>query len=200
MAGGIDSECLYLASCEEFDRRRSNSKWLPIAPMKTARYCAAAAVFTDKAFVFGGCDAASDYATVEEYDVKTGNWTLLEMQMAVGRSELAAARIGNRIYLVGGCRDEHKLPLSTVDCFDPNTKQFCEAPPIAKACRGLAAASSSDVAGHLLLFGGTQESNRNVFRSEFFDRSIHPRRSAKNFLRLSNALPKVHAIFIESIF
>jgi N-acetylneuraminic acid mutarotase len=103
-----------------------------LTPMLVERTAPAAAVVGNAIYVIGGrmytggpC-SGRPLASVERYDIDTDTWTTVA-SLPFARSDAAAAAIGGKIYLFGGC-DEYYNFLTDVDVYDPVTDSWSSAP------------------------------------------------------------------------
>jgi hypothetical protein len=111
-----------------------------LATMPTARAGLAIAVIGDSIYAIGGrtntggpC-SGGPLDAVERYDVASDTWTPVAPLLAA-RSDLAAAAVGGKIYVFGGC-DAPGAILADVDVYDPVTDTWSAAPtdmPTARA-------------------------------------------------------------------
>jgi|SRR5215216_1592291 len=87
----------------------SNNRWTTnLDPMPTARQHLSSAVVDGKLYVTGGriSDPSTDVNSTEQFDPKLSSWTILN-GMSSKRSGLAAAAIGDSIYVFGGESSNH---------------------------------------------------------------------------------------------
>lgn len=114
--------------------------WVTLPPMPTPRAGLAAAVEGNAIYAIGGRSntggpcSGNPVAMVERYDIDTGMWTTVA-PLPAARSDLAAATVGGKIYVFGGC-DGARAFLNTVDVYDPVTNTWSTAPqdmPTARA-------------------------------------------------------------------
>jgi len=102
--------------------------WVTLASMSTARAGLGVAVVGNAIFAIGGRSATGGPCTggpltsVERYDVDTNTWTSVA-SLPAARSDLAAATVGGKIYVFGGC-DASGTFLSDVDVYDPETNTW----------------------------------------------------------------------------
>lgn len=111
-----------------------------LAPMTQGRAGLATAVVGNAIYAIGGrvgtggpC-SGGPLASVERYDIDTDTWTHVAPLLSP-RSDLAAAVVGGRIYVFGGCSGFGGF-LNTVDVYDPVTNTWSAAPtdmPTARA-------------------------------------------------------------------
>ncbi len=107
------------------------NQWSLIAPLNKLRFGAAAATYDKTVYVFGGSEGYTNYHDdVEEYNRRSDKWTLLDLHMSVARNSLAAATVGNTVYLLGGWNGERT---DVVECFDFATKKFTKRKPLPSA-------------------------------------------------------------------
>jgi hypothetical protein len=115
--------------------RPATNTWTVLTPMRTARAGLAAAQVGNALFAIGGRDSTKgpcsgngtgELATVERYDIDTDTWTTVA-PLPSRRSDLAAAAVGGKIYVFGGCRGRQNI-LGDVDVYDPVTNTWSTAP------------------------------------------------------------------------
>jgi len=114
-----------------------------LTPMSTGRTGLAVAAVGNSLYAIGGRTATggpcsgggfAELASVERYDVNTDTGTTVA-SLPSPRSDLAAAAVGGKIYVFGGCRGPTAI-LSDVDVYDPVTDTWSTAPtdmPTARA-------------------------------------------------------------------
>jgi N-acetylneuraminic acid mutarotase len=110
-----------------------------LMPMSQGRAGLALAAVGDSIYAIGGrlgtggpCSGAP-LASVERYDVATDTWTAVA-PLPSARSDLAAAAVGGKVYVFGGCNASGFL--DTVNVYDPRTDTWSEplaAMPTARA-------------------------------------------------------------------
>ncbi len=112
-----------------------------LADMSTNRTGLAVARVGTYLYAIGGRTASgapcsgSETSSVERYNVLTDTWETVA-PLPSARSDLAAATVGNKIYVFGGCTTSPFTVLSDVDMYDPNTDTWSTAPtdmPTARA-------------------------------------------------------------------
>lgn len=107
----------------------ASGTWTVLTSMSDARAGTTAAVFGDAVFVFGGRKASvpcggpavapgGGFTTVLRYDIATDSWSNAG-NLAVNRSDSTAARVGDTIFLFGGC--DGAVTLNSVEAYDPLT-------------------------------------------------------------------------------
>lgn len=111
-----------------------------LAPMPTPRAGLAVAVVGNAIYAIGGrlatggpCSGLAVPA-VERYDIDTDTWSAVA-PLPFARSDLAAATVGGKIYVFGGCGGPVGF-LNDVDVYDPTTDTWSAAPtdmPTARA-------------------------------------------------------------------
>jgi N-acetylneuraminic acid mutarotase len=106
-----------------------------LAPLPTGRNGLAVAVVGDAIYAIGGrtsgggpCSGfgAGVLATVERYDIAVDTWTTVASLLSP-RQDLAAASVGGKIYVFGGC-DASGSIVGDVDVYDPTTDTWSPAP------------------------------------------------------------------------
>lgn len=109
--------------------------WTVNAPMPTGRAGLAVATQGNSIYAIGGrtstqgpCNggAPATLDTVERYDINTDTWTTVA-PLPTRRSDAAAATVGGKIYVFGGCRGSGTI-LDDVDVYDPVTNTWSTAP------------------------------------------------------------------------
>ena len=134
----------------------SNDTWNGgLTPMPTGRAGLAAAVVGNAIYAIGGrtltggpCSSGgfAELATVERYDIDTDTWSAVA-PLPTPRSDLAAATVGGKIYVFGGCRGAISV-LADVDVYDPVTNTWSSAPtdlPTARAAMYAVARKGNEV-------------------------------------------------------
>jgi N-acetylneuraminic acid mutarotase len=133
----------------------SSDTWYPKALMPTGRDYLAAANVNNKIYVLGGMGLGDDpgYGDIldvnEEYDLIGNIWTT-RAPMLTARSQLAAAKVNDKIYAIGGYNfvsDE----LNTNEEYDPQTDTWTSKASMLTARRSLGAAA---VNGKIYAIGG----------------------------------------------
>lgn len=114
--------------------------WTVLAPMLQGRAGFPLAVAGNALYAFGGrlntggpCNGAP-IARVERYDIDTDTWSPVA-PMPRPLSDRAAATIGGKIYLFGGCETQLSI-VNSVDVYDPVTDTWSTEPtdmPTARA-------------------------------------------------------------------
>jgi Kelch motif protein len=128
--------------------------WQTLAPMPTARAAVAVAETGGGIFAIGGRSAGGgpcsggELTTVERYDLSTGTWSP-KAALPSARSDAAAAAVGNKIYLFGGCTSLPVRILDEVDVYDISTNTWSTAPADLPT-----AAAAFYTVGRVLTFGG----------------------------------------------
>jgi hypothetical protein len=106
-----------------------------LAPLPTGRAGLGVAVVGNAIYAIGGrtftggpCSGfgAGVLATVERYDIATDSWTTVAPLLSP-RQDLAAATVGGKIYVFGGC-DAAPTILGDVDVYDPTTDTWSASP------------------------------------------------------------------------
>ena len=141
VAGGLDSENKYLASCEKFNVQLN--QWSKIASLNKPRQYAAAAAHSDSVFVFGGFNNVDGYLDeIEQYDTAADKWTVLQARLSIARELIAAACLDDNVYLFGGLNDKKLVEAgSTAECFSVKDKNIKKTEPVHKPAWGSVATS-----------------------------------------------------------
>jgi hypothetical protein len=143
-----------------------------LAPMPTPRAGLAAAVVGNSIFAIGGRSNTSGpcsgnpVAAVERFDIAFGTWTTVA-SLPAPRSDLAAAAVGGKIYVFGGCDDAGNF-LADVDVYDPETNTWSTAPsdmPTARA--GMYAVETKG--GTVYVIGGWDGVSNGLSTNEAFN-------------------------------
>ena len=135
----------------------SPGKWVPLAPMPTARQEVAVAELNGRVFVIGGFGAGSEAVpTVEVYDPATDRWET-RAPLPAPTHHAAAAVIDGRLFVVGGYSGGRVswTPLRTVYEYDETRNSWSTRAPLRLARGGLAVAT---VGGRLHAVGGSGDS------------------------------------------
>ena len=103
--------------------------WGFLTPMHVSRAAAAAVVFDNKIYIFGGEDTnLHAISSVEMFDPTTNTWTLKSL-MPHGRSSAQALIIGNKIYVLGGW-DTTQTDDTSMSIYSPTTDTWQNGPVI----------------------------------------------------------------------
>jgi len=135
----------------------SPGKWVPLAPMPTARQEVAVAELNGRVFVIGGFGASSEAVpTVEVFDPATDRWET-RAPLPAPTHHAAAAVIDGRLFVVGGYSGGRVswTPLRTVYEYDETRNSWSTRAPLRLARGGLAVAT---VGGRLHAVGGSGDS------------------------------------------
>ena len=108
----------------------ASGSWTVLTSMSDARSGTTAEVFGNAVFVFGGrkgaapCSGAAvspggGFTTVLRYDIDADSWSNAG-NLAVNRSDATAARVGDEIFVFGGC--DSTTFLSSIEVYDPVTE------------------------------------------------------------------------------
>jgi len=118
----------------------ASDTWTVLASMSQGRAGLGIAVVGNSLYAIGGRTSTGGPCTggplssVERYDVDTDTWSSVA-SLPSARSDLAAATVGGKIYVFGGC-DAAGVFLHDVDVYDPETDTWSTAPtdmPTARA-------------------------------------------------------------------
>jgi N-acetylneuraminic acid mutarotase len=135
----------------------SPGKWVPLAPMPTARQEVAVAEVNGRVFVIGGFGAGSEAVpTVEVYDPATDRWDT-RAPLPAPTYHAAAAVIDGRLFVVGGYSGGRVswTPLRTVYEYDEARSSWSTRAPLRRARGGLAVVA---LGGRLHAVGGSGDS------------------------------------------
>jgi len=133
------------------------NEWQRLADMPEGRCFHAMATARGNLYIFGGIGegrgaGSETREAVLMYDPRTNRWSEIG-RLPTPRNRLAAAAVGDRVYVVAGMQlREHLENTETVDILDARTHQWSRGAPLPSAGHGVALA----VVGHtLVLAGGT---------------------------------------------
>ena len=135
----------------------SPGKWVPLAPMPTARQEVAVAQLNGRVFVIGGFGPDSEVvATVEVYDPATDRWET-RAPLPAATHHAAAAVVGGRLYVAGGYGGGRVswTPLRTVYEYDEARSSWSTRAPLRQGRGGLAVVA---LGGRLHAVGGSGDS------------------------------------------
>jgi N-acetylneuraminic acid mutarotase len=135
----------------------SPGKWVPLAPMPTARQEVAVAELNGRVFVIGGFGPDNEaVATVEVYDPASDRWET-RIPLPAPTHHAAAAVIEGRLFVVGGYSGGRVswTPLRTVYEYDEARSSWATRAPLRQARGGLAVVA---LGGRLHAVGGSGDS------------------------------------------
>ena len=135
----------------------SPGKWIPLAPMPTARQEVAVAELNGRVFVIGGFGPdAEAVATVEVYDPASDRWET-RVPLPAPTHHAAAAVVDGRLFVVGGYSGGRLSwsPLRTVYEYDEARSSWATRAPLRQARGGLAVVA---LGGRLHAVGGSGDS------------------------------------------
>ena len=135
----------------------SPGKWVPLAPMPTARQEVAVAEVNGRVFVIGGFGPGGEaVATVEVYDPASDQWET-RTPLPAPTHHAAAAVVDGRLFVVGGYSGGRVswTPLRTVYEYDEARSSWSTRAPLRQPRGGLAVAA---VGGRLHAVGGSADS------------------------------------------
>ena len=107
-------------------------------------------VLDGKIYAMGGHDGAGRLNTVEVYDPQADSWQRVA-SMPRGLRYHAAAVMGGKIYVTGGCGQGVNLTVNSAYVFDPQADAWAQLASMGAARRVHASAA---VGGKLYVFGG----------------------------------------------
>lgn len=124
------------------------------AKLLTARSGASVVLTDDAAYVIGGSNSIGPVGDIERIDLTTLTSKCVTEKIT-SRRHSAAARIGRKLYIVGGLglTGRPVLPIDTVEIFDLDSGQVTKGHPLAYPRSGLGLAALD---GKLYAIGGTQ--------------------------------------------
>lgn len=125
--------------------------WEAREPMLTPRFAMSALYWNNQIVVIGGRDAQdSVLASVESYDLFTGQWLPFAADLNEARFSAAAVVYRGRMFIVGGCGKDQQV-LKSVEFYNESTRRWELEPSLAVAREGAAAAVVNDT---LYIMGG----------------------------------------------
>ncbi len=127
----------------------SNGVWHELAPLPVREAGMASASLDGTLFVIGGMGDGGPSGRVDIYSIESNEWTE-GLPRPVELAHVAAAPLGNRILVPGGC-DQEWTPSSLVHLYDPVEDTWSEAAPLPVA---LCAYGLATYEGRAFLFGG----------------------------------------------
>ena len=141
-------------SVEAYDPQLGS--WAPVASMSAKRRLHASVVLDGKIYTMGGRGVgAGALDTVEVYDPPADgypdSWWQLMVSMPQGKYYHAAAAMGGKIYVTGGCT-LGAASVNTVCVYDPQADAWTQLASMSTARRCHA---SAGVGGKLYVFGGS---------------------------------------------
>jgi hypothetical protein len=124
------------------------------ATLLTPRSGAAVVLTEEAAYIIGGSNPSGTIGDIERIDLGTLKSTCVTEKIE-GRRFPAAARLGRKVYVVGGLRLGVRpvLPVDTVEIFDLDTREVTRGKPLPTPRSGLGLAA---LGGKLYAIGGTQ--------------------------------------------
>jgi N-acetylneuraminic acid mutarotase len=132
-AGTQNEPSRYVTAVYAYDPK--TAKWIPRAPMPTARSAMAHDVIDGKIYVAGGRPPRGhDFAV---YDPKADKWTVLP-DLPTARNHMAAGAIDGKLYVVGGrFGGGFRSEITAVnEMFDPKTNKWMAKRPMSEARSG----------------------------------------------------------------
>ncbi|XP_013401829.1 kelch-like protein 12 [Lingula anatina] len=138
--GGYDGQSrLSLVEC--LDISQDKPAWHAVAPMHHRRGLAGGCVYQDMIFVCGGFDGTNRHTSLERYDPRIDQWTLLG-SMLLGREGAGLVVASDHIYCLGGYDGVNLL--NSVEKYDPRTNQWASVAPLATSRSGAGVAVLND--------------------------------------------------------
>ncbi len=125
------------------------ASWEEIAPLPQSRKSLAMAVYNSKLYAIGGEGSQGVTNVVQQYDLKTNQWTDI-ISKPVGVADASAAVIGGLIYIPGGRQASGALT-TRLDVYDPKQNLWEERASLPVAISSYALTTYE---GKLFLFGG----------------------------------------------
>lgn len=149
-----------------FDPAKGTYESLPDVPERVDH--AALVAHRNAVYVIGGYVDRDPTAAAWRYSVDTGRWEALA-PMGAERGSPAAAVIGEKIYVVGGSRDDQGVTtgaLSSMEIYDIDSGKWTAGPdmPTARHHHGAAA-----IRGRLIVVGGRNDDDLSADAVEQFD-------------------------------
>jgi N-acetylneuraminic acid mutarotase len=197
-AGGRDDDDMKLSSVECFEH--DTGEWSQIAAMSIKRCYFAMAAVDGKVYAAGGYaqddddDEETPLSSVEVFDPKSGGGWIIAAPMLTGRYMFAMAAVGRKVYAAGG--HDGSVELSSVECLDPETGEWSQAPNSSTARSDLAMAA----AGGKLYAAGGFSGNGSTNTVEMFDASagggwvtVAPMRTTRSCFAMTAVDGKLYA-------
>lgn len=152
--GGRPVPTLAGNNLESFDP--ATGTWSTLAPMSDGRAGTTSAVLGDSIFVVGGRKDAAPCSgpavapgattTILRYDIAKNTWSNAG-NLAVNRSDATVARVGDRLFIFGGC---NVAPLDSVEEYNPHTQMSSLVATMPGGVRSDAAAARAGNLIHVL--------------------------------------------------
>jgi hypothetical protein len=118
------------------------------------------------ALVMGGCHAGNAFASMERYDLSSGQWSAASA-MSTARSGFGACLLAGELYVIGGVSTDPRGYLSSVEKYTPSSDSWSAVAPLPSARYKHAAVA---VAAAIYVLGGICE-RREVASVLKFDRT-----------------------------
>ena len=102
----------------------STNMWKTLAPMPVALAGMTAVTAGENLYTFGGRTTTAPCSggttnTILRYNFRTNTWSVAG-HLAISRSDATAARVGNKIYIFGGCNGNTGAFFDSVEVFNPS--------------------------------------------------------------------------------
>ena len=102
---------------EVYDRKSNTSKLLPIKMIQT-RFFHQVIVYKSKLFIFGGRHFNGEHFNTVEMYSPFANKFVKKAPMKIARSAFSCCRVGNHVYVIGGCTGKNKKPTKSVEIYN----------------------------------------------------------------------------------
>ncbi len=166
-------------------------EWQPVASLYKERAGAAAVVWENKIYIFGGKSSNNKILnSVECYDPARGEWddeTIPEF--AEARYNAAAVVYQGKIYLIGG-RGEVDV-LKSVEVYDPAQNLWSDANDLHEKREGFSAVVLD---GHIYVIGGQRDEHSLVNEIEWYDEEKDKWKEIKDHMSHPRAAPFAAAV------
>ena len=141
-------------------------EWYTASPMHSARGGAAAVLYGDYIYVFGGKSIDGTVLnTVECFDIDNDEWdTLAVPPFQHARYNAAALVYDNKIYLIGGREDDDVI--GATEIYDPVQNSWTEAQKMRKEREGFSGALLNN---RIYAIGGQEEQNKLIDEIEWYN-------------------------------
>ena len=116
----LGGDCGSATTCEMLDLSEDEPQWRYIANMNSRHHACGAVVVERKIYALGG-----DRDTVDVYDADQDQWKTPVTNILTYRICQGVAALDNKIYVSGGHGGDYQ-PMSSVDCYDPETDTWSQ--------------------------------------------------------------------------
>nr|XP_002738426.2 PREDICTED: kelch-like protein 5-like [Saccoglossus kowalevskii] len=142
-------ETMYLRCVECYDPL--HKQWIQADDINVARSFITVAALGGYLYAIGGENRSCSFNTVERYDDRTNEWSLIS-SMKRKRAGAGVAVCDGKIFVAGGYDKGYHTDRASVECFDPETQEWSFVAEMEKARSGLTLVAMDHF---LYAFGGT---------------------------------------------